>query len=275
MVVGLAVTQLLTACATTPAGKGAAARPEVTAQIVQLRRDQVLERVEVSLDNSGADDVVVEHIALTVPGFAPQGPVGKDSPVPAGQVVNLPVPYGEVGCPAAGPPRVGRPTVTLRLRTGPRVRTLRVTARDPDGLLQRIATRACAVREVSRQVRLRLGDRWRLERTPEGTVAHGLLQVRHVAGPAREVTQVAGAIMYGLRPGAGAAGPLATVSPARPVARVPVVVWAARCDGHTIGEIKKPFEFLVWVSRPDGDDLAVTPSVGEPTKAALRHVCAF
>ena len=42
-----------------------------------------------------------------------------------------------------------------------------------------------------------------------------------------------------------------------------MVAYSQRCTGHTIGEIKKPYEFLVWVSTPNGEDLAVTPTVGE------------
>jgi len=54
-----------------------------------------------------------------------------------------------------------------------------------------------------------------------------------------------------------------------------VRAFAARCDGHTIGEIKKPYEFLVWVGAPGGTPVAVTPQVDVPTKDALREVCAF
>jgi len=85
--------------------------------------------------------------------------------------------------------------------------------------------------------------------------------------------------MYGLAPdeSAGAApDPLASLTPAQPDARVPVMAYAARCDGHTKGEIKKPFEFLVWVGPPGDDEpVAVTPEVGDATKLALRQICAF
>lgn len=258
-----------------PASQGE--RPAVAAEIVQLRRDQVLERVEVAVTNRGRRDIVVTSLDLDVDGFAVPGPVPKDSPIPAGQLVNLPIPYGDVTCPASGPPEVGTPTVTLRLAgsNGSPSRTVRVTARDADELLQRVATRACAVKQVLRDVRLRFADSWRIERTADGTVAHGSLVARLRGGPARDITQVAGAIMYGLRPDDGAREPLASLGPSSPDARIPVLAWAARCDPHTIGEIKKPYEFLVWVTMPDGEELAVTPEVGEPTKAALRHVCAF
>ncbi len=56
---------------------------------------------------------------------------------------------------------------------------------------------------------------------------------------------------------------------------IPVEAYAARCDPHTIGEIKKPYEFLVWVGAPGEEAFAVTPEVGQATKDALRLACAF
>ena len=54
-----------------------------------------------------------------------------------------------------------------------------------------------------------------------------------------------------------------------------MVAYTARCSGHAIGEIKQPYEFLVWVSTPGGGELAVTLTVAERTKLALRQICAF
>lgn len=250
----------------------------VGAEIVQLRRDQVMDRVQVALRNTGPRDVVVRTIRLQVNGFALPGPVAKDSPLPAGQTVNFPVPYSGVECREGRAPDVGDPLVTVRLSrpAQPRAVTVRLRGQDPSGLLERVAARACAVEEVARQVDLRFDDRWRLATAPDGTRAYGTLRARLVTGPSRDITQVAGAIMYGLAPdGEVRAGPLAALTTARPEATIPVVVWAARCDAHVKGEIKKPYEFLVWLSEPGEDDLAVTPQLGEPTKAALRHVCAF
>ena len=47
----------------------AAAKPSLGAEVVQLRRDVVLQRVEVTVENHGDSDVMVERIGLTVPGF--------------------------------------------------------------------------------------------------------------------------------------------------------------------------------------------------------------
>lgn len=280
--VGIAVLLCLPACQgdAAPDRARGASTPSVSAQVVQLRRDQVLQRVEVAVHNTGTQDLMVERLRLEVSGFDLPGALRKDEPVRAGEVVNLPVPFSRVTCPPDGPPRIGPPQVTLYVRHGadPRPRTVRLTADDSDGLLLRIATRACAVEHVLRDVELRFADDWRLEHTPDRDVLHGVLLARLRRGGPRTIGQVDGAIMYGLRPDASAGAapsPLASLTPARPVARIPVASYAARCTAHTIGEIKKPYEFLVWVSTTAGEELAVTPSVGEPTKTALRRVCAF
>jgi hypothetical protein len=244
---------------------------------VQLRRDVVLKRLEVTVENAGNQDVVVERIKLAIDGFEMPGSLRKDEPLLAGTAVNLPVPYQGVQCPPGGPPKIGPARVTMVVRRGddPTSRTVQVRARDADGLLDRIATRACAVEQVADAVDLRFDDTWRLEKTVDGDVLHGFLQAKLLEGGPRTISQVAGAVMYGLRPDTPTPEPLASLSPDHPQARIPVVANVARCSGHAIGEIKQPYAFLVWVSQPGGKELAVTPTVGDPTKQALRQICAF
>lgn len=254
--------------------------PSLTAEIVQLRRDQVLERVEIALKNTGGEQVVVERLRVRIPGFDTPRAIPKKSPIPAGQVVNLPWPYGTVRCPVEGTPSVGRPVVTLRIHTesDPVSRPVRFVANDQRGLLAAIALRACTVAQVAREVELRFGDDWRVEREADRVIIHGTLEARLLIDEPRTVTQIAGAILYGLRPDesvAPAQDPLAALTPSAPGTSIPVVAFAARCDGHTIGEIKKPYEFLVWVGAPGREPIAVTPEVDDPTKEALREVCAF
>jgi hypothetical protein len=253
---------------------------ELAAQIVQLRRDQALERVEVALENAGRGDIVVERLQLAVKGFGPRPAIPKDSPVPAGQIVNLPWTYGPPRCGPDGRPDVGRPVVRVTVRAGTdgAPQRVRLVADDEAGLLRAIAVRACRVEQVTREVDLRFGPDWRLERSGGVDSLHGTLQARLLVDQPREVTQVAGAIMYGLSPDESAgkvADPLAALTPAEPTASIPVRAYAARCDPHTIGEIKKPYEFLVWVGVPGEEPFAVTPQVDDATKTALRKVCAF
>lgn len=259
------------------------ALPSISAEVVQLRRDEVLERVEIALENKGAEEVVVERLRLRVPGFRPAGSVAKDSPVPAGQVVNLPTPYGEVRCTRDGTARVGRPVVTVRLHTAtdPRSRRFVLTPRDTGGVLSRVATGACTARRLAREVDVRFGPDWREERIRRdvgadggGVVVHGTIEATLRTDEPRDLTQVAGTVIYSLRPDAPVvSGPLATLTPANPKASVRVSVSVSRCDGHARGETKKPYAFLVWLAPPGGEETALNPVVDETARAAFQRVC--
>ena len=285
---GAALALVATAVVTTagcggddPGDDAGAADPAMSADIVQLRRDQVLERVEVSLTNKSGEPLVVDRLRIDMPGFRSLPAVVKDSPIAAGLTVNLPWTYGDVRCRPDRAPDVGPASVHVRVHTDTRPDPVDVTlpGRDPEGLLQRIADRICLVQRVNREVSLRFDDTWTLGRDQGRKVLRGTLLAHLKADEPRDVSEVAGAVMYGLVPDASAGAPpepLASLTPAAPDARVPVMAYAARCDGHTKGEIKKPYEFLVWVGPPGDDEpVAVTPEVGDATKLALRQVCAF
>lgn len=256
-----------------------AAGPELSAEIVQLRRDQVLERVQVAVTNAEEQQITVERLRLVAPGYEKRGAVAKDSPIAPGTVVNLPWEYGAIACAPDGTARVGPPVVSLRVRTADGVSDVRLKPRDPERYLERIAERACAVERASREVALRFADEWRPENVDTGVRLHGTLLAELKVDQPREISQVAGAIMYGLVPDESvtpAPKPLALLSPQAPTAEIPVVAYAARCDGHTKGEIKKPYEFLVWVGEPGArEPLALTPEVTQATKEALQLACAF
>lgn len=262
---------------------GSTSAPEgLAAQVDQLRSDVPLNRVEIGVVNSGAETVVVDSLHVRIPGFRSGERLPKDSPVKPGLTVNLPWPYGTVQCARdSAAPDVGPPIVTLKVHTDrdPTSRTLRLTATDATKVLQRIADRTCEVERVGREVALAFGDTWRPEKKPDGVVVlHGSLQARLLIDEPREVTEMRGAIMYAIEPDASVGpvpSPLAALSADRREVSIPVLAYAGRCTGHVIGEIKQPYAFLVWVGRPGAEPVAVTPAIGQPTKDALRLVCAF
>jgi hypothetical protein len=251
-------------------------------EVDQLRSDVPLNRVEIGVVNSGPEAVVVDSLHVRIPGFRSGDRLAKDSPVKPGLTVNLPWPYGTVQCTRdSAAPDVGPPIVTLQVHTesDPTSRTTRLTGTDPTKVLQRIADRTCEVQRVGREVDLAFGDTWRPEKRVDGVlVLHGTLQARLLIDEPREVTEMRGAIMYAIEPDASVGpvpSPLAALSAQRREVSIPVLAYAGRCTGHVIGEIKQPYAFLVWVGRPGAEPVAVTPAVGQPTKDALRLVCAF
>ena len=264
-------------------GPESASAPDgLAAEVDQLRSDVPLNRVEIGVVNSGTETVLVDSLHVRIPGYRSGERLQKDSPVKPGLTVNLPWPHGTVQCTRdSAAPDVGPPIVTLTVHTDrdPTTRTVRLTATDKTKVLQRIADRTCEVERVGREVALEFGDTWRPEKRPDGVVVlHGTLQARLLIDEPREVTEMRGAIMYVIEPDASVGpvpSPLAALSPDRREVSIPVLAYAGRCTGHVIGEIKQPYAFLVWVGRPGAEPVAVTPAIGQPTKDALRLVCAF
>jgi hypothetical protein len=251
--------------------------PRVSVQVVQLRRDEVLGRVELAVHNTGTGDLVVDRLRLTVEGFTGGGWVPKSSPVPVGQVVNLPTAYGVARCPATGQARVGAIALELRVHTAadPRPRTVRVTPTRSRPLLTRLLRSLCLDERLRSEVALSFGPRWR----PEGSGAelrlHTTLEAALAPGsPARDITQVGGSVIYDLA-AETTATPYARLDSAHPTASVPVVVRAARCTAHAKGETKQPYRFLVWLGGPGAEGRAVELPVRLSDRRQLRAVCAL
>ena len=271
----LALALLATGCA---GGDPAPARerqaPALSAELVQLRRDEVLHRVAIAVGNHARVPVEIQTVELTVEGYTGGGPQPKGEPLPPGQVVNLPTPYGDVTCGASGRPEVGEPTVVIRVRRAadPTSYTVRLRPTDPRGLVRSIAESTCLARQLAGEVSLSFGS-WRRSGHGDATVLRGSLLARLLADRPLDLTQLAGSVIFDLLPGDPAATPLAHLTPSEPLARVPVLVRQARCDGHARGEIKKPYAFLVWVGRPGGEQHAVNPEIADADAAAFEAVC--
>jgi hypothetical protein len=266
---------LLTGCSGGAAAGGAAEKaPRLGAELVQLRRDEVLKRVEIAVTNRSRQQVTIDTIELTVPGYSGGGLQRKGEPLPAGQQVNLPTPYGEVFCDHDFHPAVGRPEVSIRVHTAkdptPRRVVLRPT--DPRGLVHRIAEQTCLTRRLDSEVELSFAPHWRREGHGADTVLHGSLDVHLLADQPRDITQIAGSVIFDVIP-EHPRQPLGRVTPAHRSDTIPVFVRRSRCDGHARGETKKPYEFLVWVGPPGTDGLAMNPVVSAADQDAFDAVC--
>lgn len=249
----------------------------LVAQVVQLRRDEVFGRVEIALTNRGTEQVQVERLRLRVGGFTGGGWVAKDSPVPPGQLVDLPTPYGEPRCPSGGLATPGRLRLTVQVHTDtdPTVRRVALRPRASRPLMTRILRGLCTARRLSGEVALSFGPTWRSEGSGDATRLHTTLDARLAAGaPPRDVTQVAGTVLFDFAVESGTP-PYARLDGSHPTASIPVVVSQARCTGHAKGETKQPYNFLVWLGDPGTDGIAVVLPVSDADKVRLRAVCAF
>jgi hypothetical protein len=257
--------------------RGEASTAGVSAQVIQQRRDESLGRVEIALSNEGSGTVVVERLRLRVGGFSGGGWVTKDSPIPPGQVVDLPTGYGRPQCPGEGQPDIGLIRLDLRLHTGDDAGSRPVTVQ-PSGsraLLTRIMRSLCTQQRLLREVALSFGPQWRTEGTGNDVRLHTTLDARLAPSAApRDVTQLAGTVIFNLV-AESAARPLARLDATHASAAIPVVVSQATCTGHAKGETKQPYRFLVWLGGPGTDGTAVELPVTESDKTRLGAVCAF
>ena len=175
----LATLALLAGCAgSDPAPRQPA--PRLAADIAQLRRDEVLKRFEVAVTNRSHEQVTIESIDLRVPGYGGAGVQVKDEPLPAGQLVNLPTPYGEVRCATDGTVSVGPPRVVVRVHTesDPTSRREVLRPTDPDGLLPRVAASTCQSQRLLREVELSFGPDWQLVGSGRDRYLRGTLNAR-------------------------------------------------------------------------------------------------
>ena len=258
------------------------APPPVGTEIVQLLGTRSSSGSRCRCTNRSRSPLVVDRMRVDIPGFARTAAVPKDSPIAGGLTVNLPWAYGAVACTETSAPDVGRPSSTFGCTPRPDLsRSPCACAGGPQHLLQRIADRTCTVERIGREVSLRLRDDWRLAREHGRKELQGTLSVDLLGDQPRDVSQVAGTVMYGLEPDeqirqsaeaagepdAGAAA--ATCRPVRPT--------RSMRRRHAEGEIKKPLDFLVWVGAPGDDEpVAVNPRGRRlPDADALRQVCAF
>lgn len=245
-------------------------------ELVQYRRDEVNGTIQVSLTNRGAGPLRVDRVALAVPGFDTPGPVTVDATVPPRQTVDLRTSYGRPRC-GGERPAPGPAVVRLWLSAGGTAgREVRLA---PGGasadLLARIMARECLAARLEREVALRFGPTWRQETVAGAVRLHGTLVARLADGASpRDLTQLAGTVIYDLAPEPSAARrPLARLDAGRRTASVPVVVSLSRCDGHARGETKKPYAFLVWLAEPGGEEQSVVVPVSAADRARLQAVC--
>jgi hypothetical protein len=148
--------------------------------------------------------------------------------------------------------------------------------RDPDRLLSRVAASTCQSQRLLREVELSFGPDWRLVGSGKDRYLRGRLDARLTIDQPRDVTQLRGTVIFDLLPDPPERAdhpPLVHLTPDRPTASIPIRLTRARCTGHARGEVKRPYEFLVWLAPPGGEELAVTPPVSDSARVVFERVC--
>ena len=241
-----------------------AAAPQVSAELVQYRRDEALHQVQAKVTNTGDTDLVVERLVLELPGFDPVPPTEPEAELWPGRRADLPVVYGPARCDGARPvPTSGVATARLDLAG---VDEPVVLEAPDDGLLEQLATQECAQRAVTDAVPLAFTDAWTPVGTGDDLAVTGALRVGPVdVVRAARLAGIDGTTLFGVSTSTPL--PLALAGAA---VDVPVTVAPQRCDPHAVAESKRGYAFRVAVSLDGAEPVLVTVDVDPAQQPVLQ-----
>jgi len=241
---------------------GPVVRLHATAE--QWRTDEVNRELAVALHNDTGVPVWVSRVDPVLPSF--QGATGVDTHtlLPASTLrVDIPVKFGTGSCLRTA--AASHVVVTARPEGATKWQRVTVPLPDPNPLLDKLLAIDCATQRVQQSVTLRFGP-W--QDLGKAGVRGSLVVDRTAAATGTvQVAEVDGNVMYDFTFAKKA--PLADVTAAAPHAEVSFVAQPQRCDLHAFAEIKKPFEFPVWVSLDGAKPLTTTVPVDDDDRKAL------
>lgn len=249
---------------------GPTVRLHATAE--QWRTDEVKRQLAIALHNDTGVPVWISRVDPVLPSFQGARGVDTNTLLPASQLrVDIPVPFGTGSClPTAAASHV---VVTVRPEGATRWQRVTVPLPNPNPLLDKLLAIDCATQRVQQSVTLKFGP-WR-DLGPGGVQGTLVIDRTAAATGAVQVREVDGNVMYMFA--FTKATPLATVTAAAAHAEVPFMTNPQRCDLHAFAEIKKPYEFPVWVSLDGAEPLTTTVPVDDDDRAALdkmlRRIC--
>ncbi|GAB7047116.1 hypothetical protein [Catenuloplanes indicus] len=257
VLIGVVVLGAAAACAAAPSDV-----PEVplSAELVQHRTDQVARTVKIQLSNRGDAPVQVVRAELRSPSFTGAGPIDTDTLVLTGDVrTDIRIGYGRGVC--TGPARTltAEPaTAVLGVRNGDGVREVALPLPHPSELLTSLLRADCEQAEVARVATATLTG---LAERPDGALDATVRLTRTGGTEPVRMTEIRGSVLYTLTAAPGTH----TLAAGAATLDVPLTIDANRCDPHALGEVKKPYEFPVWLAV--GDAPAVYTLIEVPPAA--------
>lgn len=221
---------------------------DLTATIVQYRRDVPRHVVQLKFSNGGRDAVEITLLDAKLPGYeaAPGGV--RTTGLKAGRRVDLPA---QLGAPTCDAPVSGTPSATVRVASGDGAATRMTVPVTDDGLLRRLRQHDCDVQRVEAAVDVELSDSWQKTGADADTAVRGsaTASLRPGAESVRITDVIAGELL-------GVTVATADGDPALPVeldaghtrADMDLEVIGTRCDGHAIAESRRLMAFSFSVS---------------------------
>ncbi len=215
--------------------------------LLQYRRDAARRVLQLQV-RSARPGLVVEDVELRAAGFAPTRRTGASTALRPGAPVDLPLPLSEARC---GADAAGASSALLHVREdGGPARPVLLGLPAAGALLARLHGPECAERELRRTVDVALVGGW-VPDGADGSARRTTLQLRRLVpeGPRVVVPELQSGVLFTVRtsaePGAGVPSPVVVLEPGAPVAEVPLVVRATRCDAHALAESKRTTQLRV------------------------------
>ena len=230
-----------------PVAPTPAAELGLEGRLQQYRRDAARRVLQLQVQSPRAG-LVVEDVELRAAAFAPTRRTGTSTALRPASPVDLPLPHGEARC-DADPTGPSSALLTVREKGGP-PRQVLLDLPGAGVLLARLHRPECVERELRRTVDVALVDGWTADGAG-GAARRTILQLRRLVpdGPRVVVPELPSGILFTVRtsaePGAAAPSPVVVLERGAPVARVPLVVRATRCDPHALAESKRTTQFRV------------------------------
>jgi len=262
----------LAGCAGDAADTVATPAPSLSADASQTRPDAAVGgRFQVVVENKGPLPFTVRSVQLVSAGFSAEPPSERDTEFAPGHRVSLPAPFGAVRC---GDPAVPA-EVELALVVGGQQLVRRFPLGSDDGLLERIHARECASRALADQVALGLEpDLGAVDAGEEPGLSGTLTVTRKTAQGPIELASARGSVLYDVTLPDGPA----VLAPEQRELRVPLLLTSRTCNGHVIGEAKKPYAFLAFLRVGAAEEasapLPVSPDQQARILVFLDETCA-
>ena len=282
LLVAVVLMLLLTACSSaqspdsaSPASPSPAFSPppaDLTATVVQYRRDAPRRFVQIKFSNASSQDIEITLLGAKIPGYESTPGGVRTNPLNAGRRVDLPVELGTATCEST-PSET--PSAMLQLVSDDGASShVNVPIADDDGLIERLRQRDCALQRINAAVDIELSDSWEQTGTGKDAAVLGHLSVALQPGTdSVRITKAIAGELLGLEvltPEGDPALPF-ELDAQQATAELDLHVIGTRCDGHAVAEAKRLMAFSFWVS-VDGQPEAVLRL--EPDEDGFRTLVA-
>ncbi|HSK96878.1 MAG TPA: hypothetical protein VK891_09705, partial [Euzebyales bacterium] len=215
----------------------ATASVDLTASIVQYRRDVAQRLVKIKIANGSDQDVQITLERATLPGYETAPGRVRTTRLFAGRRVDMPT---QLGAPACDTPLSGTPTATVQIVTeGGQTTRATVPITDERGLIERVHAHDCAIERVKAAVDITVSDTWQQvgSGADAAVTGHVVMALRPGGGSAR-ITNLDSGLLLRVESGGPRDDddPTYTVDERKPRMEWDVELVGGRCDAHAVAE---------------------------------------